>query len=118
MSDYIPIVFLLGTGAVLGATLLGLSALLGPNRTRGAKGAAYECGLIPVTDARSRFDVKFYLIAMLFILFDIEIVFMFPWAVLYRRLGWLGVVDLLVFIGILLVGLAYVWKKGALEWEA
>jgi NADH-quinone oxidoreductase subunit A len=118
MSDYIPIVFLLGTGAALGAALLGLSALLGPNRTRGAKGAAYECGLIPVTDARSRFDVKFYLIAMLFILFDIEIVFMFPWAVLYRRLGWLGFVDMLVFVGILLIGLAYVWKKGALEWEA
>jgi len=118
MTEYIPIVFLMGTGAVLGAALLGLSALLGPNRTRGAKGAAYECGLIPITDARSRFDVKFYLIAMLFILFDIEIVFMYPWAVLYRQLGWPGFVEMLVFVGILLVGLAYVWKKGALEWEA
>jgi NADH-quinone oxidoreductase subunit A len=118
MADYVPVVFLLATGAVLGATLLGLSALLGPNRTRGAKGAAYECGIIPVTDARNRFDVKFYLIAVLFILFDIEVVFMFPWAVLYRRLGVFGFVEMVVFIGILLVGLVYVWKKGALEWEA
>jgi NADH-quinone oxidoreductase subunit A len=85
---------------------------------RGAKGAAYECGIIPMTDARNRFDVKFYLIAMLFILFDIEVVFMFPWAVLYRRLGVFGFVEMVVFIGILLVGLGYVWKKGALEWEA
>ena len=118
MADYVPVVFLLATGAGLGAVLLGLSALLGPSRTRGAKGAAYECGLIPVTDARNRFDVKFYLIAMLFILFDIEVVFMYPWAVLYRRLGVFGFVEMLVFIAILLVGLAYVWKKGALEWEA
>ncbi|HEY7461385.1 MAG TPA: NADH-quinone oxidoreductase subunit A [Gemmatimonadota bacterium] len=118
MADYIPVVFLLGTGVALGAVLLGLSALLGPNRARGSKGAAYECGLIPLTDARSRFDVKFYLVAMLFILFDIEIVFMFPWAALYRRLGVLGFVEMVVFVGILLVGLAYVWRKGALEWEA
>ena len=118
MADYVPVVFLLATGAVLGAVLLGLSALLGPNRTRGSKGAAYECGLIPLTDARSRFDVKFYLVAMLFILFDIEVVFMFPWAALYRRLGVLGFVEMVVFVGILLVGLAYVWRKGALEWEA
>jgi NADH-quinone oxidoreductase subunit A len=118
MADYVPIVFLLLVGALLGGGLLGLSALLGPNRARGSKGAAYECGLIPVTDARSRFDVKFYLIAMLFILFDIEVVFMYPWAVLYRRLGVFGFMEMLVFIAILLVGFAYVWKKGALEWEA
>jgi NADH-quinone oxidoreductase subunit A len=118
LAEYVPVVFLLLLGALLGAALLGLSALLHPSRARGSKGAAYECGIIPVTDARSRFDVKFYLVAMLFILFDIEIVFLFPWAALYRRLGVAGFVEMLVFLGILLVGLAYVWRKGALEWEA
>ena len=118
MAEYVPVAFLLLLGAVLGAGLLGLSHLLNPSRVRGSKGAAYECGLIPVTDARNRFDVKFYLVAMLFILFDIEVVFLFPWAALYRRLGVLGFVEMLVFVAILLVGLAYVWKKGALEWEA
>jgi NADH-quinone oxidoreductase subunit A len=118
MAEYVPIVFLLLLGVLLGAGLLGLSALLGPNRSRGAKGAAYECGLIPVTDARQRFDVKFYLIAVLFILFDIEVVFLYPWATLYRRLGVVGFMEMLIFLGILLVGFAYVWKKGALEWEA
>ena len=118
MTEYVPIAFLLLFGAALGAALLGVSALLGPNRGTGSKTAAYECGLIPLTDARNRFDVKFYLVAMLFILFDIEVVFMYPWAVLYRRLGVLGFVEMMVFIAILLVGLAYVWKKGALEWEA
>ena len=118
MSEYVPVAFLLLLGALLGAALLGLSALLNPSRARGAKGAAYECGIIPVTDARNRFDVKFYLVAVLFILFDIEIVFLYPWAALYRRLGAAGFVEMLVFLGILLVGLAYVWRKGALEWEA
>jgi NADH-quinone oxidoreductase subunit A len=118
MAEYVPVAFLMLIGAVLGAALLGLSSLLGPNRPRGSKGAPYECGVIPVTDARNRFDVKFYLIAMLFILFDIEVVFMYPWATLYRRLGVLGFVEMMVFVAILLVGLAYVWKKGALEWEA
>lgn len=118
MADYVPVVFLLLVGALLGAGLLGLSALLGPNRAGGSKSAAYECGLIPLVDARNRFDVKFYLVAMLFILFDLEVVFMYPWAALYRRLGVVGFVEMLVFVGILLVGLAYVWKKGALEWEA
>ncbi len=117
MAEYIPVAFLMLAGAGLGAALLGISALLGPNRTRGAKGAAHECGLIPVTDARQRFDVKFYMVAMLFILFDIEVVFMFPWATLYRRLGVLGFVEMLVFVAILLVGFAYVWKKGALQWD-
>ncbi|MBA2564870.1 MAG: NADH-quinone oxidoreductase subunit A [Gemmatimonadetes bacterium] len=118
MSEYVPIVALLLIGVLLGVGLLGISALLGPNRPGGSKGAPYECGLIPLTDARNRFDVKFYLVAMLFILFDIEVVFLYPWAVLYRRLGVLGFVEMLVFLSILLVGFAYVWKKGALEWEA
>jgi NADH-quinone oxidoreductase subunit A len=118
MAEYVPVVFLLVLGAVLGAALLGLSHLLNPSRAGGSKGAPYECGLIPLGDARNRFDVKFYLVAMLFILFDIEVVFLFPWAALYRRLGVLGFVEVLVFVAILLVGLAYVWKKGALEWEA
>ena len=118
MSEYVPVVFLLLVGLGLGAALLGISAFLGPTRARGSKGAPYECGIIPASDARGRFDVKFYLVAMLFILFDIELVFLFPWAALYRRLGLLGFAEMLVFVAVLLVGLAYVWRKGALEWEA
>ncbi len=118
MTEYIPVAFLLVLGAVLGAVLLGISALLGPNRAGGSKGAPYECGLIPRTDARSRFNVKFYMVAVLFILFDVEIAFMFPWAVVYRQLGTPAFVGMMVFLVVLVIGLAYEWKKGALEWEA
>ena len=121
MSEYLPVVYLLFFGIGLGAAILGISAWLGPNRAKGAKAMPYECGFDPYLDtgqdARRRFDVKFYIVAMLFILFDIEIVFLYPWATLFRELGLFGFVEMMVFIFILLLGLAYVWKKGALEWD-
>ncbi len=94
-----------------------LSAICGPRRPTRAKLSPYECGIIPVGDARIQFSVKFYLVAMFFIIFDIEIAFLVPWAVVLRELGLFGLVEMLIFIGILCLGLCYIWMKGGLEWE-
>ena len=94
-----------------------MSSLIVPRRSNRVKMSAYECGVDPVGDARDRFSIKFYLVAVLFILFDIEAVFLYPWAVAFRRLGLYGLVEMLLFIGILLIGYVYVLKKRALEWE-
>ena len=114
--SYLPILFLtlLAAGFAL-ATLL-LSSVLGPRRPSLDKLSPYECGIDPVGSARDRFSVKFYLVAMLFIVFDIEIVFLYPWAVILNSLGLFGLVEMIFFLGILLIGLLYVWKKGGLEW--
>ena len=101
---------------IIGGMVLLMSALVGPKRPQAAKASPFECGMPPVGDARLRFSVKFYLIAMLFILFDVEIAFLFPWAVVFRSLGWFGFVEMLLFIGIMLAGFVYIWKKGALDW--
>ena len=117
MREYIPILmFLLIAIAFAGGTIL-MSSLIVPRRSNRVKMSAYECGVDPVGDARDRFSVKFYLVAVLFILFDIEAVFLYPWAVAFRRLGLYGLVEMLLFIGILLIGYVYVLKKRALEWE-
>jgi len=108
---------LLGAGAI-GAIFLVGSRLIGPrNPPNPAKLEPFECGVEPVGTARQRFDVKFYLVALIFIVFDIEAVFLFPWAVNFRALGVFGFVEMTVFLLVLAVGLAYVWRKGALEWE-
>lgn len=118
LSEYVPVLFLLLCGLAVGLGLLTLSHWLGPKTERQLMhDSPYECGIVPTGNARQRFDVKFYLIAMLFILFDVEIVFLFPWAVLFRSLGGVGLAVMVEFLVILLVGYAYVWKKGALEWE-
>jgi NADH-quinone oxidoreductase subunit A len=116
-QSYAPLLihFLVAMG--LAGVILTLSTLVGrhlPNRT---KAQPYECGVTPTGDARQPFTVKFYLVAMLFILFDVEAVFLYPWAVVYRELHWLGFVEMLVYIAILLVGYVYLWKKGALDWS-
>jgi len=117
MREYLPILmFLLVAIAFAGGTI-GLSTLIVPRRRDKVKMSSYECGVDPVGDARARFSVKFYLVAVLFILFDIEAVFLYPWAVAFKSLGFYGLVEMLVFIGILLVGYLYLLKKRALEWE-
>ena len=98
-------------------TIIGLSAIIGKKKITIPKMIPYECGMDPIGHARIRFSVRFYIIAMLFIIFDIEAAFFYPWAVVYKDLGLFGFVEMLVFIIILLIGLAYLWKKGALEWE-
>ncbi|HUK53664.1 MAG TPA: NADH-quinone oxidoreductase subunit A [Candidatus Binatia bacterium] len=102
----------------LAGVLLALSVLVGQHRPSREKSEAYECGMLPTGDARQPFDVKFYLVAMLFILFDVEAIFFFPWAFIYRELGMFGFYEMLVYIGILLAGYVYLLKKGALDWNA
>lgn len=98
-------------------TFFGLGRLLGPRNPTAIKLTTFECGNEPSGSAWGRFSVKFYLTAILFIVFDVEVVFMYPWAVLFRRLGWFGFAEMAIFIAILTVGLLYVWRRGALEWE-
>ena len=121
--QYLPIVVLLMVAVGMGAGMLILNRLLGP-RVRGPiKNATFECGSDPIGSSRQRFNVKFYLVAIFFIVFDIEAVFMYPWAGLFRGMvvepgiGWLAVVEMFVFVGILASGLVYVWRRGALDWD-
>ena len=117
MREYVPVLlFLLVAIAFAGGTI-GLSSIIVPRRKNAVKMSAYECGVEPVGDARERFSVKFYLVAVLFILFDIEAVFMYPWAVAFRQLGLYGLIEMALFIAILLVGYVYLLKKRALEWD-
>lgn len=116
-ESYLGIVVLGVVGVANAAFLLGISHLLGTDRPTPAKAAPYESGITPLGDTRNRFSVKFYIVAMLFIVFDIETIFFLPWAVIYRDLGLFGFVEMLVFLLILAAGLAYAWRKGALEWD-
>jgi len=115
LSDYLPIAILMILGLGLALFLVYLSHVLGPRRENRWKREVFECGSEPVSDARSRFSVKFYLVAILFILFDIELAFLFPWAVVFRRLGIAGFSYMMVFLAVLVAGFVYVWKRGALE---
>ena len=117
LSEYLGILLLLGLAALIGISLLVLGRLIGPRSPTREKLSPYECGFEAFEDARAKFDVRYYLMAILFVVFDLEIAFMFPWAVVFRDLGLVGLVEMALFITLLLVGFAYVWKKGALEWE-
>jgi NADH-quinone oxidoreductase subunit A len=117
LTGYFPALVLLVVALALGGILSAGTALLGPKRPTAAKLAPYECGMSPVGTARTRFPIKFYLYAMLFLVFDIEAVFFYPWAVVYHSLRWFGFVEMFIFIVILLIGYFYIWKKGAFEWE-
>ena len=112
----VAILFIL-VGAVVGIAPQVLGALLGPNRPDQAKNSPYECGFEAFEDARMKFDVRYYLVAILYILFDLEIAFLFPWAVALKEIGATGFWAMMIFLGILVVGFAYEWKKGALDWE-
>ncbi len=112
-----PLAFWIFLIVATGAGMIGISALLGPRLRRKQKLDTYECGVPLMAGSRDRFPVKFYLVAILFILFDIETVFLIPWSVVYKGLGMAGFVEMLVFIGVLGFGLWYIWKRGALEWE-
>jgi NADH-quinone oxidoreductase subunit A len=117
LNAYAPILILLVLSCALAGLLTLAARFLGPRRPTPAKLAPYECGIIPTTPARQRFPVKFYLMAMLFIVFDIETIFLWPWAVLLRKLSTYGLGEMLVFMAILALGLFYIYRKGALEWE-
>lgn len=114
---YLPILITLAFTFALIGVLLGLSWLLSTRRPDRVKDAMYECGIAPVGDARLRHSVRFYVVAMLFIVFDLETVFLYPWAVTFRKLGLFGLVEMVVFLAILMIGLVYVWRRGALDWS-
>jgi len=116
LGDYVPVLVHFIAVITIAALILGLSAWVGVKRPSREKLSPYECGIPPVGDARERFSVSFYLVGMLFILFDVEAVFLYPWAVIYRSLKWFGFVEMFVYIAILLAGYVYIWKKGALDW--
>jgi NADH-quinone oxidoreductase subunit A len=113
---YLPLLIHFVVAGGLATLLVSLSWLIGFRKPTAAKMSPYECGMTPVGDARERFSVKFYLVAMLFILFDVEAIFLYPWAVILRELKMFGFWEMLVYIGIVLVGFFYVWKKGVLDW--
>ena len=117
LESYIPIFIMIGIGILMGVAMGNVNVLLGPRRPSEEKQSTYESGMEPVRSARERFPIKFYMVAMLFIIFDIELVFVWPWAMLYRSLGWFGFAEMMVFLGILMLGFLYVWRKGGLEWE-
>ncbi len=116
-AKYAPLLFLLLLALAVPAGMVGIASLAGTKRPTTTKDLPFECGVDPVGEARRRFGVKFFLVALLFLIFDVETIFIFPWAVLFRKLGLFGFVEMSVFLTILLLGLVYVWKKGALEWE-
>ncbi len=118
LQTYFPLAVAFIVAGILAALLVGAAALLGPRRPSAVKSAPFECGSDPIGSARERFGVKFYMVALLFIVFDVEAVFVYPWAVLLRDLGWSGYIAMAFFAFTLVVGLAYVWKKGALEMES
>jgi NADH-quinone oxidoreductase subunit A len=116
MDGWLGVVIMVVLGVGFAGVMIGLSILLGPKNPTPEKLAPYECGMPAVGDARERQSVKFYLVAMIFLLFDIEVAFLYPWAVALRDLGWAGFVQIVTFVLILLVGFVYVWRKGVLDW--
>ncbi len=116
LGSYIPILLFILVAISLPVVGLTVGRFLRPNRPSASKLSPYECGVDPEGDARERFSVRFYIIAILFVIFDVETVFLFPWAIIYDELALFGFIEMLIFLGILIVGYFYVWKKGALEW--
>ena len=117
LSQYLPILLFFGIAAVITIALLGTSLLIAKQAPDLAKNSPFECGFDAFTDTRSQFDVRFYLVSILFIIFDLEIAFLFPWAISLGAIGIAGFISMLIFLGVLTVGFIYEWKKGALDWE-
>ena len=117
LTEYFPILLFLAIAGGMGVALIAVGGILGPSRPNAEKLSPYECGFEAFEDSRMKFDVRFYLVAILFIIFDLEIAFLFPWAVALDSIGMTGLIAMAVFLGILVIGFIYEWKKGALEWE-
>ncbi len=117
LSDYFPVLMFIIIGLALGLVMLSAGSLLSKGRPDQAKNSAYECGFPAFENSRIPFDVRFYLVAILFIIFDLETAFFFPWALALRRIGWFGFFAMMLFLGLLVIGFIYEWKRGALEWE-
>jgi len=117
IENYLPILIFMIIGVLLGLIALTIGRILGPFRPDPEKNSAYECGFPAFDDARMPFDVRFYLVAILFIIFDLETAFLVPWATVFRELGWFGLIGMGIFLGLLVVGFIYEWRKGGLDWE-
>ena len=117
LEQYLPVLLFILVGLAIGVAPQVIGFILGPNRPDPAKNSPYECGFEAFEDARMKFDVRYYLIAILFILFDLEIAFLFPWAVALKEIGFIGFIDMMIFLAILVLGFAYMWIKGALDWD-
>jgi NADH-quinone oxidoreductase subunit A len=117
LENYFPVLLFICVGLAIGVIPVLLGKLVGPSRPDAEKLSPYECGFEAFEDARMKFDVRYYLVAILFILFDLEIAFLFPWAIVLKEIGTLGFVTMMIFLAILVVGFIYEWMKGALEWE-
>jgi NADH-quinone oxidoreductase subunit A len=117
LENYLPILVFMGVGLLVGAVFIVIGFALGPQRPDPEKLSPYECGFEAFEDSRMKFDVRYYLVAILFIIFDLEIAFLFPWAVALDQIGAAGLLAMVLFLGVLVVGFVYEWKKGALEWE-
>ena len=119
MSEYVPVAFTFAIAAAVVGVMISLNRFLGPRARQldPVKQETFECGNQPSGTAWARWSIKFYLVAILFIVFDVEVVFMYPWAVMFRELGWFGFVEMMLFVGVLGVGFLFAWRKGALEWN-
>ncbi len=117
LDNYLPVLLFIGVGIAVGVAPQILGRLLAPHRPDAEKNSAYECGFEAFEDARMKYDVRYYLVAILFILFDLEVAFLVPWAVAMSDIGLLGFWAMMIFLGVLVVGLIFEWKKGALDWE-
>jgi len=117
MLEYVAIALMIALATAVALIAIGMGNLFGPKKPSAEKSMPYESGMTPYGEGTRRLPVRFYLIAVLFILFDIEVIFFLPWAIVFRQLGLFGLIEMIVFIAILLVGYVYAWKKGALEWE-
>ena len=117
LAEYLPILIFLAIAIALSVVMLGMSYLMAPQRPDAEKLSQYECGFEAFSDARGRFDIRFYLVTLLFIIFDLEIAFLFPWATVLGDIGLFGFWSMMIFLGVLTVGFIYEWRKGALEWE-
>lgn len=117
MNEYVPALIMLVLAAATAGGMLVATSMIGPKKKFAEKMEPFECGESPIVSPKQRFSVKFYLVALFFVIFDIEAVFVYPWAVLFKELGLFGFIEMMVFISILAVGLIYIWKRGALEWD-
>lgn len=117
LSNYLPVLVFIVIGLLLGTVMLTAGSLFGSHNPSSAKNAPYECGFDAFESAHIPFDVRFYLIALLFIIFDLETAFFFPWSLVLRKISWLGFSAMMIFLGLLVIGFIYEWKRGALEWE-
>lgn len=117
LSNYVPVLIFIGIAMAIGTAMIVAGRVLGPHKPDQEKLSPYECGFEAFEDSRMKFDVRYYLVAILFIIFDLEIAFLFPWAVALNEIGLFGFVAMMIFLGVLVIGFIYEWKKGALEWE-